>query len=154
MNETEILTPRTDAHILESLSEKEMGDYLARLNRIIPFCRQLERENAAMRAEIAETKQVLQQVDLPDEPLVVQAKRYVDQHDWHVGINRGQAKQIDDANRVNAAMREVMKEALESLDCLSLVVGLTPILGNKGAIQEANDQARATLSKFKASYLP
>lgn len=148
MNETEIPTPRTDLE--ESAQTQRFGGYMVKAD----FARQLERENAAMRAEIAEAKQVLQQVDLPDEPLVVQAKRYVDQHDWHVGINRGQAKQIDDANRVNAAMREVMKEALESLDCLSLVVGLTPILGNKGAIQEANDQARATLNKFKAPYLP
>ena len=61
------------------------------------------------------------------------------------------ARQLE---RENAAMREVIKEALESLDCLSLVVGLTPILGNKEAIQEANDQARAILNKFKAHYLP
>ncbi len=61
------------------------------------------------------------------------------------------ARQLE---RENAAMREVMKEALESLDCLSLVVGLTPILGNKEALQEANDQARAILNKFKAHYLP
>jgi len=49
-------TPETDAHILESLHEKEMGDYLARLNRIIPFTRRLERQ----RNEAREANAVIQ----------------------------------------------------------------------------------------------
>ena len=48
-----------------------------------------------------------------------------------------------------AAMREAIREAHEALDCLSLVVGLTPIAGNKEALQEANDQARAVLTKLQ-----
>jgi hypothetical protein len=48
-----------------------------------------------------------------------------------------------------AAMREAIKEAHEALDCLTLAVGLTPIAGNKEALQEANDQARAVLTKLQ-----
>ena len=47
------------------------------------------------------------------------------------------------------SMREAIKQAHEALDCLSLVVGLTPIAGNKEALQEANDQARAVLTKLQ-----
>lgn len=50
-------TPRTDAHILESLHEKEMGDYLARLNRIIPFTRDLECELAEAQTKLSTVHQ-------------------------------------------------------------------------------------------------
>jgi hypothetical protein len=56
-------TPRTDAEILSQLDANLMGDYLARLNRMIPFARNLELElNAALetietqREHIAELK--------------------------------------------------------------------------------------------------
>jgi hypothetical protein len=130
MNKTEIPTPRTDAFFKRRIELYHHGLEPQDTMRDADFARQLERENAAMRAEITEAKQVLQQVDLPDEPLVVQAKRYVDQHDWHVGINRGQAKQIDDANKVNAMMREVIKEADHALDIL--------MVAKRGGMQPAN----------------
>jgi hypothetical protein len=38
-----------------------------------------------------------------------------------------------------------IKRLEEALDCLTLVVGLTPIAGNKDALQEAVDLARAAL---------
>ena len=40
-------------------------------------------------------------------------------------------------------------ELYEALDVLTLVVGLTPILGDKAALQEAVDIARATLKKAR-----
>ena len=50
---SDTLTPRTDSHILETLNDGLMGDYLARLNRLIPFARQLERELATEREQLA-----------------------------------------------------------------------------------------------------
>ena len=41
-------------------------------------------------------------------------------------------------------------ELLAALDTLTLVVGLTPITGNKDALQEAMDIARAVIAKHKA----
>jgi hypothetical protein len=84
-------------------------------NRHREIVDRLERERDEARAEIAAAKIVLQQPDLPDEPLVVQAKRYVDQHEWQVGVNRGQATQIEKANRENADMREAIREAEAAL---------------------------------------
>lgn len=42
-------------------------------------------------------------------------------------------------------------EAREALDCLLAVVGLTPISGNKEALQEAVDKGRAVLRKREAA---
>jgi sugar-specific transcriptional regulator TrmB len=42
----------------------------------------------------------------------------------------------------------------EALDTLTLVVGLTPIAGNKDALQEAMDHARATLAAVKPKPQP
>lgn len=41
------------------------------------------------------------------------------------------------------------KELLEALDTLSLVIGLTPIAGNKEALQEALNLARTTIAKAR-----
>ena len=40
-------------------------------------------------------------------------------------------------------------DVVEALDTLTLVVGLTPIAGNKEALQEALDQARTALAKLE-----
>ena len=45
---------------------------------------------------------------------------------------------------LNAA-NDRIKRLEEALDTLTLVVGLTPIVGNKDALQEAMDMARAEL---------
>jgi hypothetical protein len=45
---------------------------------------------------------------------------------------------------LNAA-NDRIKRLEEALDCLTLVVGLTPFAGNKDALQEAVDLARAAL---------
>lgn len=45
----------------------------------------------------------------------------------------------------NAKLQERVKRLEEALDTLTLVVGLTPIAGNKEALQEAVDIARGEL---------
>jgi hypothetical protein len=42
-------------------------------------------------------------------------------------------------------LKERVKRLEEALDTLTLVVGLTPIAGNKDALQEAMDIARSEL---------
>ena len=42
-----------------------------------------------------------------------------------------------------------IQELSEALDTLTLVVGLTPVAGNKAALQEAFDVARAALKKAR-----
>lgn len=44
-------------------------------------------------------------------------------------------------------LEQRVKELEEALDTLTLVVGLTPIAGNKDALQEATNNARAILNK-------
>lgn len=52
------------------------------------------------------------------------------------------ARQLE--RELNAANAKI-KRLEEALDTLTLVVGLTPIVGNKDALQEAMDMARAEL---------
>jgi hypothetical protein len=54
------------------------------------------------------------------------------------------------------ALRESMRDLerqrnqlLEALEVLTLVIGLTPIAGNKDALQESFDIARAAIAKAK-----
>ena len=49
-----------------------------------------------------------------------------------------------------AKLEERIKRLEEALDTLTLVVGLTPIVGNKDALQEAVDMARAELKAKEA----
>jgi hypothetical protein len=49
----------------------------------------------------------------------------------------------DELRRLHAANTEL----LEALDTLTAVVGLTPVVGNKVALQEAFDLARAAIAK-------
>lgn len=50
----------------------------------------------------------------------------------------------------NRELQERIKRLEEALDSLTLVVGLTPIAGNKDALQEAVDLARAALQAKEA----
>lgn len=87
------------------------------------------------------------------------AKRSGDKHfmgDW---VNRNFAAQLErELNAANAIIRqqqlldeenlrlqERIKRLEEALDCLTLVIGLTPVAVNKDALQEAVDLARAAL---------
>ena len=99
-------TPRTDTEW--NNMEPQCADASVLAEVMYEKAQEIERELNAANATIAETKAILQQVDLPDEPLPIQAKRYVDQHDWNLGIIRGQAAQIQ---RANETMREALKEA-------------------------------------------
>jgi hypothetical protein len=59
-------------------------------------------------------------------------------------------EEIADAPRLydeNKRLREANAELLEALDTLAVVVGLTPVAGNKAALQEAFDLARAAIAK-------
>ena len=47
----------------------------------------------------------------------------------------------------NARLIAAAPDLLAALQTLNLVVGLTPIAGNKGALQEACDMARAAIAK-------
>jgi cell division septum initiation protein DivIVA len=60
------------------------------------------------------------------------------------------ADERDKANQENKQLKERIKRLEEALDCLTLVVGLTPIAGNKDALQEAVDLARAALRAKEA----
>lgn len=55
----------------------------------------------------------------------------------------------DQENIANANLIAAAPELYEALDTLSLVVGLTPIAGNKAALQEAVDVARAAIKKAR-----
>lgn len=63
-----------------------------------------------------------------------------------LGVNDG--SEILDAIQ---ALKERVKRLEEALDTLTLVVGLTPVAGNKQALQEAMDIARAALKAKEAA---
>lgn len=49
----------------------------------------------------------------------------------------------------NARLIAAAPELLEALETLNLVIGLTPIAGNKDALQDACDIAREAIAKAK-----
>lgn len=108
-------------------------------------CEQLERERDEALSLITKTKAILQQVDLPDEPLDVQAQRMVAQHDWQLGIARGQAKQIERANRTVLAMRE----AIEDVNKILLAIQLNDIFEDT-----MRNHANAALAKLQPFISP
>ena len=59
-------------------------------------------------------------------------------------------KLLDDHDKALRKAHTDHAELLAALDTLTLVVGLTPITGNKDALQEAMDIARAAIAKHKA----
>jgi hypothetical protein len=93
----------------KSLCEREAAERES--DATLERAHKAERERDEALSLITKTKAILQQVDLPDELLDVQAQRMVNQHDWQLGIARGQAKQIEQANRTVHTMREAIKEA-------------------------------------------
>ena len=61
----------------------------------------------------------------------------------------GEMKKLERELAAVAAQRDRLADVL---DALSLVVGLTPIAGNKEAIQEANNLARQSLAEMKGPH--
>lgn len=57
-------------------------------------------------------------------------------------------KQCDENARIRR-IHDAAPELLEALETLNLVIGLTPIAGNKDALQEACDIARKAIAKAK-----
>ena len=60
------------------------------------------------------------------------------------------ASHRDELLKENRQLKDRIKRLEEALDCLTLVVGLTPFAGNKDALQEAVDLARAALRAKEA----
>ena len=54
-----------------------------------------------------------------------------------------------DEERANANLIAAAPDLLEALEVLTLAIGLTPIAGNKDALQESFDIARAAIAKAK-----
>jgi hypothetical protein len=54
---------------------------------------------------------------------------------------------LDEAAAELRRLHAVNAELLEALDTLTAVVGLTPVAGNKVALQEAFDLARAAIAR-------
>jgi hypothetical protein len=62
-------------------------------------------------------------------------------------------KLADQLNELEA-LRESHAELFSALDALTLVVGLTPIFGNKDALQESFDNARAIIRRAQSINKP
>jgi uncharacterized protein YodC (DUF2158 family) len=89
-----VVDGKTPAQVaFESVKESD----LAKLRESFDL---LRHQQSQSEEEIAATKTILQQVDLPDEPLSVQAQRMVDQYNWQLGIATGYEKQIQQANEI------------------------------------------------------
>ena len=72
----------------------------------------------------------------------------------HVDDSRGlplirDARKFDEINGADHRLIAAAPELYEALDTLTLVVGLTPAAGNKAALQEAVDIARAAIKKAR-----
>jgi hypothetical protein len=70
-----------------------------------------------------------------------------------VGFERSircRTKEISNIRQELETTNDRSKRLEEALDCLTLVVGLTPVAGNKDALQEAVDLARAALKAKEA----
>jgi hypothetical protein len=75
----------------------------------------------------------------------IQKAEYSDAKEFELlGSVAGVISQIDN---MYAGVRQQRDEAREALDCLLAVIGLTPIAGNKKALQEAVDQCLVVLRK-------
>lgn len=59
-------------------------------------------------------------------------------------------KELEQSEVERNELKARERQLVESLDALLLVVGLTPVLGNKEALQEAFDAANAALKNKKA----
>jgi hypothetical protein len=64
-----------------------------------------------------------------------------------------EAPETDDQIDANARLIAAAPDLLEALESLNLVIGLTPIAGNKGPLQEACDIAREAIAKAKGGAL-
>ena len=122
-------TPETDAHILESLHEKEMGDYLARLNRIIPFTRRLERQ----RNEAREANAVIQ----AREAELVLSKDHISKR------AEGIRCELVEKEKQLEAMREAIVVAAAALNACSFNIG-----SRCGKLADDADEALAKLQPF------
>ena len=101
-------TPITDAAEFDFSEDCTPED-----NMVVASCdmRKLERKLNEANGLIAEAKTHLQEVDLPDEPIDIQAKRLRDAHDWQAGIAAGYERQIRAANETLRKLNDALDEA-------------------------------------------
>lgn len=121
-------------------------------------------EIQAMRDEICQTKNILQQADLPNEPLQIQAARMVDQYNFQLGVARAYERQIQQANKSARAMREAIKAAHEvfnyAADCLNTLAskGRMPTggedAGNWEHCVQSHQFAQSALAKLEPFIKP
>jgi hypothetical protein len=97
-------TPRTNAYAAQGREWIPLGIF-----------EKLESELNEANRTIAEAKTHLQEVDLPDEPIDIQAKRLRDAHDWQAGIAAGYEKQIQSANERLQKLNDAMDAANSKL---------------------------------------
>ena len=124
-------TPETDAHILESLHEKEMGDYLARLNRIIPFTRRLERQrneareaNAVIQAREAELVLSKDHISKRAEGIrceLVEKEKQLEAMCEAIGVAHAALQRIHLDDIFDVTMREIAKDALAYLKTKGII---------------------------------
>jgi hypothetical protein len=67
---------------------------------------------------------------------------------YHIGLHPSDDGAWCDSEDV-ARLEASHAELLEALECLTAVIGLTPIKGNLEALQEAYDMARSAIAKAK-----
>jgi hypothetical protein len=124
-------TPETD-HI-----EDQLGSAAKFSHPIIwRHARQLERERDEARIDAQKSKaykRVLKETNLRQTERI----RYLEGATNHAS-----------GTPLSTALKE-RDEAREALDCLLAVIGLTPIAGNKKALQEVVDQGLVVLRKLK-----
>jgi hypothetical protein len=157
------------SEFFSSPSRTPNTDDLARGNHVVPteWAEQLERERdewrkkfelsvdavevaarlARAESERDEAREQLRKASVEANTLAtpIQKTEYPDAKEFELlGSVAGVISQIDN---MYAGVRQQRDEAREALDCLLAVIGLTPIAGNKKALQEAVDQCLVVLRK-------
>jgi hypothetical protein len=144
-------TPETDAatHDLSDYGPPvpcSWGDWVA-----TEFARKLERERDKARVDAAQLADRLSGVELATTEELARLERERDEARAERDILRLDAQsEAEHHDRMVGELEKVYKErdeAREALDCLLAVIGLTPIAGNKKALQEAVDQCLVVLRK-------
>ena len=130
-------TPRTDAHIDGLRRDPEVSG----CDRTLDFARQLELELNAANERI---QSLIEERDRANR-LAEWKWNLRDEFESLLGTDK-----IEEGIEAVKELKRRIQRLEEALDTLTLVVGLTPIVGNKYALQEAMDMARAELKAKEA----
>lgn len=129
-------TPQTDA-ILERLVKARAGNSCDAV--VLHHARKLELERDEAQKETECYREFTEHWKIEYE--IVEARLRGKKHQRDNGI-------ISEEEIIPKLTRE-RDEAREALDCLLSVIGLTPIAGNREALQDAVDQGLAVLRKWE-----